>query len=893
MFERLNTTANSTGATVCILARDTFWHLKKGIHSLSTSRSRLAEPPAHRVSFWFALGALFVFVANPVWKPPIMRTIQGGTPEEEIKEETANGLSSTTTLSPSLTKTKEDNEVADPVANLVMQDLPEPSAVPETHRAVKEEPKVKEESLKTAENTTDSAIPAPTPVNLAESTNTPNESNSEAEPVPVAATATDTGGVDDAVADIDNFFDTKDAETAAAAAAAADALPDTKEEDAKEAQLAVATGTTHTDPTSALVAHPPIPAAHEIVNTPAHAAAVAAAFATTPVDSGEPRKKRKYTKRKRRRVAPVETPPPPRRSLLEETDLLKKYILKCKDIAQDSPAISAALEALEGIRIRVEEEKKRLQEAVRIKKENDIERAKIRAAAQEAEEKRLREQGISAEEAAQDGDGTAPQKKKRGPYVKRNRGGSAKDIEKWNLRFEELKAYKAEHGDCLVPSVYPKNNQLACWVRQQRTHYRLLAEGKPSCINPERIGSLQMLGFTWTTRGTPAEMWAAKLEELKAYKAEHGHCVVPQKSKTHPKLGKWVDTQRVQYKLLKEGKKSHMTPERITILDSLGFAWVAQSPKNRQKAAAAKAAAQAAAAGGVPAPGTPGAAPSTARPKKRGRKTKTPTMPQAQQQQPQQPPLPGHSGMHQPLVPTPQVQHHHHQPPAHQLPPQPQQPPHPHTPHQVQYHQHYQPQTHPASVDPYAASHQQPPPGTAPPPGVDPYAAQRQPQPHSTPGAAPPPGTIDPYAAQRQAQQHPPPGSALPPPPPERQQYQVAPAPPPPPGYEHYEYNPASVAPQPLSASAPPPPGHPSQPTQAPPQPGHPQAHPPPGHPQAPAPGQAGAPPSGQPGAPPPPGHPQPGQPATTPGQQQQPPPPSPQTQPDHTAWAQWPPHAQ
>ncbi len=35
----------------------------------------------------------------------------------------------------------------------------------------------------------------------------------------------------------------------------------------------------------------------------------------------------------------------------------------------------------------------------------------------------------------------------------------------------------------------------------------------------------------------------------------------------------WVHTQRRQRKLLREGKSSSMTPEKIAALDSLGFDW--------------------------------------------------------------------------------------------------------------------------------------------------------------------------------------------------------------------------------------------------------------------------------------------------------------------------------
>ena len=71
-------------------------------------------------------------------------------------------------------------------------------------------------------------------------------------------------------------------------------------------------------------------------------------------------------------------------------------------------------------------------------------------------------------------------------------------------------------------------------------------------------------------RQTLEEKWNARFHELEAYKAKHGHCNVPTKS---GKLGYWVNTQRTQYRLSKEGKYSFMTDERVHKLESIGFRW--------------------------------------------------------------------------------------------------------------------------------------------------------------------------------------------------------------------------------------------------------------------------------------------------------------------------------
>ena len=57
-----------------------------------------------------------------------------------------------------------------------------------------------------------------------------------------------------------------------------------------------------------------------------------------------------------------------------------------------------------------------------------------------------------------------------------------------------------------------------------------------------------------------AQQWNAKFQELKSYRAKHGHCNVP---RSVGKLGTWVNNQRHQYRLLQEGKQSSITDERV------------------------------------------------------------------------------------------------------------------------------------------------------------------------------------------------------------------------------------------------------------------------------------------------------------------------------------------
>ena len=140
----------------------------------------------------------------------------------------------------------------------------------------------------------------------------------------------------------------------------------------------------------------------------------------------------------------------------------------------------------------------------------------------------------------------------------------------WDGRYEELKQYRSKFGDCNVPQKWGDNPQLGQWVNTQRQQYRLYKEGKDSCMTEERIKKLNDIGFEWVFNFS----WDDRYEELKQYRSKFGDCNVPQKWGDNLQLGRWVQTQRCQYRLYKEGKASSMTEERIEKLNDVGFEWV-------------------------------------------------------------------------------------------------------------------------------------------------------------------------------------------------------------------------------------------------------------------------------------------------------------------------------
>ena len=66
----------------------------------------------------------------------------------------------------------------------------------------------------------------------------------------------------------------------------------------------------------------------------------------------------------------------------------------------------------------------------------------------------------------------------------------------WDKRFEELKKYRAEHGNCCVP-IGHENQKLAHWVSNVRKKYNLRVAGKHSTLTKEQIDKLNSLGFVW------------------------------------------------------------------------------------------------------------------------------------------------------------------------------------------------------------------------------------------------------------------------------------------------------------------------------------------------------------------------------------------------------------
>ena len=136
----------------------------------------------------------------------------------------------------------------------------------------------------------------------------------------------------------------------------------------------------------------------------------------------------------------------------------------------------------------------------------------------------------------------------------------------WEAMFARLHDYHAKRGNCLVPSKWPEDQQLASWVGTQRMRN---SEGK---LSVERIAKLDTLKFEWRPGRSGSgeverEPWEKMFAELQAFHQATGHASVPQTYTANKKLAWWVTTQRRKY------RKQNLPDWQIARLNELNFEW--------------------------------------------------------------------------------------------------------------------------------------------------------------------------------------------------------------------------------------------------------------------------------------------------------------------------------
>lgn len=142
--------------------------------------------------------------------------------------------------------------------------------------------------------------------------------------------------------------------------------------------------------------------------------------------------------------------------------------------------------------------------------------------------------------------------------------------DRWQAMLEELRSYREKFGHCRVPSGWKENSRLANWVSVQRRAHKLHR------LSPDRIAQLEAVGFVWSVPKVPdssgiaavgMDTWPDMIAQLKDFRAEYGHCRVPQRWTKNRRLAAWVDRMR------RMKKQARFAAEYVAELDDLGFDW--------------------------------------------------------------------------------------------------------------------------------------------------------------------------------------------------------------------------------------------------------------------------------------------------------------------------------
>jgi len=145
----------------------------------------------------------------------------------------------------------------------------------------------------------------------------------------------------------------------------------------------------------------------------------------------------------------------------------------------------------------------------------------------------------------------------------------------WEERMEQLQEYKETHGHIMVPKSHPI---LGPFVQKQRSQYALYEKGKKCHMTEDRMKQLDVMGFVFLAGPRLPERdpsknksWDERFTEMLEYKETYGHTKIPQKYKDSPTLGQWVHMQRKEYKKMRKGLPSYMTPEKALRLSEAEF----------------------------------------------------------------------------------------------------------------------------------------------------------------------------------------------------------------------------------------------------------------------------------------------------------------------------------
>jgi hypothetical protein len=115
------------------------------------------------------------------------------------------------------------------------------------------------------------------------------------------------------------------------------------------------------------------------------------------------------------------------------------------------------------------------------------------------------------------------------------------------------------------------DSEMGPWIKRQGLELNRARRGKETTLTEEQIQLLEELNIDELSCPRTRTPWETTLVKLADFQSRHGHTRVPMSHDAS--LSRWITQQRLQYHKRKDGKKSPMNPERIEMLESLGFEW--------------------------------------------------------------------------------------------------------------------------------------------------------------------------------------------------------------------------------------------------------------------------------------------------------------------------------
>lgn len=137
----------------------------------------------------------------------------------------------------------------------------------------------------------------------------------------------------------------------------------------------------------------------------------------------------------------------------------------------------------------------------------------------------------------------------------------------WEKCYSVAEHFFLENGHLCIPKKYEAEDgtNIATWVLNQRRKYRHQGDGE---LTDDQIKKLEKIGMMWNPYD---EEWMRNYYLAKKYYENNGNLLVPLRYSTESgeHLGSWVSRQRKR----KNGKDRELTPNEITLLNSIGMVW--------------------------------------------------------------------------------------------------------------------------------------------------------------------------------------------------------------------------------------------------------------------------------------------------------------------------------